>query len=55
MAQLPVQMLVFGVVMIAINYFGFCRNKEGRLRLSIVGGVIAGLIYGGMMYLIGQS
>ena len=37
---------IFGVAMAALNYFVFYRAHEGRLRKSILGGVIAGVIFG---------
>ena len=45
--------IAFGIAMTAANYFIFYREQAGRARKSILGGVIAGVIFGVVINLIG--
>ena len=45
--------ILFGGVMTFANYFVFYKNQEGRGRKSIIGGVIAGVIFAVMLRVLG--
>ena len=50
--NLIIDAVIFAVAMAAANYFIFYKTHEGRLRKSILGGVIAGVIFGLVIHII---
>ncbi len=51
--NLIVDALIFGVAMAAANYFVLYKAHEGRMRKSILGGMIAAVIFGVIIQVIG--
>ena len=45
--------ILFGGVMMFANYFVFYKSQEGRARKSIIGGIIAGIIFAVMLRILG--